>query len=75
MTVTSWAEAEIVFLVAPHCPFCYSLRPIIVRSEQAGDNSVTRRCVCRKCSKRFIIAVEPPEGFSESVPNFGRDSF
>jgi len=64
----AWSDTPIVFVVAPHCPSCGAMRPIIVRSEQGGDGSTSRRCVCRSCSSRFVVVVEPPE----CLPDFGR---
>lgn len=57
----SWLTAPIVFVVAPACPLCRAPRPIVVRSEQNGDGSVTRKAICRQCSTRFKICVELPE--------------
>ncbi len=66
-----WARQLTVFVELPACPFCGSLRPILIRSEQNGDGSVTRKAICRRCSKPFKICAEPPEG----LPDFGRDGF
>jgi len=60
----SWADAPLTFVVAPHCPRCLALRPVIVRSEANGDGSVTRKAVCRRCSKKFKIVVELPDSGS-----------
>ena len=57
----SWTDAPCITVVAPACPICRALRPIIVRTEQNGDGSVTRKSVCRRCSERFKIVVELPE--------------
>lgn len=56
----AWADAPTASIIAPHCPLCLALRPIIVRSEQNGDGSVTRKAVCRECSQRIKIVVELP---------------
>ena len=66
----SWQDAPYVFIALPSCPSCGSLKPIIVRSESNGDNSTTRKCVCRSCSKRFLIVTEPPD---DALPKFGMD--
>lgn len=57
----SWANTPVVFVMAPACPACAALRPIIIRSEANGDGSTTRKAVCRRCSERFKIVVELPE--------------
>ena len=65
--MAEWADVPMVFVVAPACPACRALRPIIVRSEANGDGTTTRKAICRRCSTRFKIIVE--------VPNFGSDDF
>lgn len=57
--VTRWADAPIVFVVAATCPNCRAPKPIIVRSQSETDGSVSRKCICRRCSKRFVIVLEP----------------
>ena len=61
-----WSDAPLVFVTEIHCPSCLSPRPIIVRSVAGGDRSRSRRCVCRSCSGRFILVIEP------SLPEFGK---
>ena len=56
-----WSDVPCIFVEAPACPMCRMVRPIIIRSEQNGDGSVTRKAVCRRCSARFKIVVELPE--------------
>jgi hypothetical protein len=56
----SWLTSPTIFLVAPACPHCRAPRPIIVRSEAGGDGSITRKCVCRRCSAKFKIVLELP---------------
>lgn len=68
----SWQDAPLVFVVAPHCPRCLAPRPIIIRSEQGGDGSVSRRCVCRSCSSRFVVVIELP---GDGLPESGRDEY
>lgn len=68
-----WSVAPMAFVVAPHCPRCGALRPIIVRSmPREADGSSSRRCVCRKCSRPFVLVIEPPREPEEPLPNFGR---
>jgi hypothetical protein len=67
MARESWVDVPLVTVIAPACPWCRALKPIPVRSEQNGDGSVTRRCVCRECSKRFKLLIE--------IPNFGNPEF
>jgi thiol-disulfide isomerase/thioredoxin len=58
---TRWHDVPLVFIVAPSCPHCRAGKPIIIRSQTENDGSVTRRCVCRQCSRRFLLVVEPVE--------------
>ncbi|QDT06894.1 hypothetical protein K227x_53170 [Rubripirellula lacrimiformis] len=60
-----WKTAPMVIIEAAACPVCFALKPIIVRTEQGGDGSSSRRCVCRECSAHFLLVIEPP------VPNSG----
>lgn len=63
MTAEIWTSAPTVFIQAPpraRCPHCgTSEQPIIVRCQDQGDGSSLRRCICRQCSRRFKICVEP----------------
>ncbi len=62
----NWDSAPLVFVTAPACPVCLSVKPMIVRSEQGGDGSTSRKCVCRRCSSRFVLVIEAP------LPEFGK---
>ncbi len=55
-----WSNCPRVFIVAPHCPACLGNDLLTIRCEQNGDGSVTRKTVCRTCSSRFLLIVEPP---------------
>lgn len=57
-----WSDCPIVeILPAPtaRCPHCGRSGAIIVRSLAGGDGSVCRRSVCRHCSARYLVVVEP----------------
>lgn len=58
-----WSAVPLVFIpvVRPTCPHCGSQRLTIVRSEKGGDGSVSRKCVCNRCSKPLLVVVEPTE--------------
>lgn len=61
-----------IFLPLPSCPKCGESRPTIVRSmPKESDGSYSRRCMCRKCSTRFVVVFESPE----NLPTIGRDGF
>jgi hypothetical protein len=60
-----WSAVPTVVTTAPHCPECFALRPMVTRTDQNGDGTVTRKCICRECSLAFKIAVELP------LPNSG----
>ncbi len=61
----NWSAVPIVFIPLPPrpaCPACQSTRqPIITRSEDQGDGSILRKCVCRDCNEPFRIVAEPDE--------------
>lgn len=63
-----WSSVTMVFTVEMHCPECLAIRPIVIRTEQAGDGSKSRKCICRKCSEAFLVVIEPP------VPIFGKSA-
>lgn len=58
---TPWASAPMVFVQIPTCPGCGSTKHNRIRSEAAGDGSVTRKVVCTDCSTRFKIVLELPD--------------
>ena len=60
-----WLACPIVEVVKPACPFCGHEAYIPNRTFQNGDGSTTRRCICERCSKPYIVAVE------KLLPNFG----
>lgn len=65
----SWDTVEMIFLTLPHCPHCGELDPVIVRTQpRETDGSFTRRCVCRSCSRRFLIVFEPPANHWQNTP-------
>jgi hypothetical protein len=56
-----WHEVEMVFVVRPPpilCPHCGASRRFILKSLRGGDGSVSRRCLCRSCLRRYIVVVE-----------------
>ena len=70
MTALTWSSAPICFVRAIVCPYCGSDRHTIVRSNRETDRSITRRCVCRTCSRRFLVVIEvqPPDRGSVVFP-------
>jgi hypothetical protein len=56
-----WESAPFVFVPKALCPFCLFDGYIRTRTEAGGDGSVTKKVVCKKCSKRYKIVVELPE--------------
>jgi len=69
--MSTWSDVPYLFVPMVSCPFCRSTRPITIRSEQAGDGSTSRRCICRKCSRRFVVVLEPPE--RDTLPDSGNE--
>lgn len=58
--MSSWSTAPLVVVAAVRCPFCDSpSRPILVRTEAAGDGAVFRRAICRSCSRKFWSCSDP----------------
>ena len=58
--MSSWSTAPLVVIAAVRCPFCdTSARPLIVRTEAAGDGAVFRRAICRSCSRKFWSCSDP----------------
>jgi len=58
--MTAWSDAPLVVVAAVRCPFCdTSARPLIVRTEAAGDGAVFRRAICRSCSRKFWSCSDP----------------
>ncbi len=69
-----WPTCPMVVVPQMHCPRCLAVRPIVVRTMPAErDGSVTRRCVCSRCSARFLWIIEPPEELlpEELLPAIG----
>jgi hypothetical protein len=63
----NWAACPTVFLSLPPCPHCggpfdYDKK----RTDPNGDDSVTRKAICRACSRPFKISVE-------QLPESGND--
>jgi len=71
--VANWSDAPLVFTEMVACPCCGTTRrPIIIRSERGGDGSRSRRQVCKVCSRRWVLVIEPPAEFSGDVPVLGK---
>lgn len=73
--MSSWANEPLQFVVKWHCPHCYTTEtPIYFRSPRNGDGSRSQRCICKRCSKRWVRVVELPTEFDDySLPNFGNE--
>lgn len=56
-----WADAPIVFVVAPTCPECGSAKYERKRTEDGGDGSRTKKVICLTCRSPYKICVELPE--------------
>lgn len=73
--MSSWTDCKIVFVIRPCCPHCGHERHLTIRSmPRESDGSKTLRCVCTRCSGRYLIVTEvgePDEDF-EPLPDFGK---
>jgi DNA-directed RNA polymerase subunit RPC12/RpoP len=71
-----WASTFSYKVPAVRCPFCEARELIRVRSNSHADGSIERLHVCRQCSKRFRIIVDPSMRFSPlgNVPHLMGDS-
>ena len=66
MTAPVWSSAPIAFFKLPACPFCGSPDRITVRSSREADGSTSRKTICRQCSQRYVLVLEPGEGLPRS---------
>ncbi len=57
-----WDDESIpmIFVTEYHCPSCFATKPLILRTLDGRDGSRSRRCICRSCSMRWILVIEPP---------------
>ncbi len=57
---TNWCNTPLVVVERARCPFCASLAyPIITKTEDQGDESIMRKLICRDCSRRWRLVLEP----------------
>lgn len=58
-----WGAVPVVTIPAPPvvtCPRCWSPLYEIIRTMAAeADGSQTRRCLCRGCSRPFVVIADP----------------
>lgn len=58
--MTSWATETLIFIPRLRCPACGTFRtPLLTRSQDGGDNSVSRKYTCRECGFRFVAVFDP----------------
>jgi hypothetical protein len=68
-----WDSVPMLFVPLVRCPSCTSPDGhTIVRTFTEADGSITRRCICRACSRPFLLIVDPTEN---SLPETGRDDY
>jgi DNA-directed RNA polymerase subunit RPC12/RpoP len=71
--MTNWQDCPTIVIPRARCPRCGSITPpIIFRSMSGGDDSVTRRCVCRDCSRKYVILIDPDTLPEVIPPTVGR---
>jgi len=57
-----WSTTPICFIPVtplPGCPYCGSRERVFIRSVAYGDGAREQRFVCRVCSTRYRIGVDP----------------
>jgi transposase-like protein len=59
--MTTWRFAPFTIRVSDHCPTCLSTDAIHVRTQSERDGSRSRRYICRRCSQRYVVVIEPPQ--------------
>ncbi len=71
--MSTWLEAPPVFVTIPRCPHCGHRGHISIRSMPSeSDGSKTLRCVCKRCSQRYLIVSELDEEESFApLPSYG----
>ena len=58
--MATWRDVPMVFLPRLRCCECGSLRtPLLTRSSDGGDGSVSRQYTCRECGARFVAVFDP----------------
>lgn len=58
--MTTWQNVPMIFLPRLRCPTCGTFRtPLNTRSEDGGDNSISRKYTCRECGCRFVAMFDP----------------
>jgi hypothetical protein len=58
----NWDAVPLVFVRFALCPKCRHDRYVKSRTENNLDGSFTKKCVCRRCSQKFLIVTEPVSG-------------
>jgi len=58
--MTTWQDTPTIIIPRARCPHCGDMTPPhIYRSYAGGDGSMTRRCICRSCSRKYAILIDP----------------
>jgi hypothetical protein len=69
-----WADTFSIRLPLACCPFCDATERVRVRTNVRGDGATERLCVCRQCSRRYRIIVDPALPLSGMLPSNTRNS-
>jgi DNA-directed RNA polymerase subunit M/transcription elongation factor TFIIS len=70
ISMTTWSDVPTLFLPRLRCPKCGTFRtPLLTRSADGGDNSISRKYTCRECGVRFLVVCDP------ELPILGMDDF
>lgn len=62
-----WSAAPTVIVSRTACPHCWYGKYDRVRTNDNGDGSSTKLCVCRACNGTYKIVEEFPESGIEVV--------
>jgi hypothetical protein len=68
--MTTWDSEPFVVIEKILCPWCAATSGrLVVRSELSADGSTTRRCICKGCSRRYVVILELPQSSRAEVDN------
>lgn len=68
-----WHAVPMVLIPVARCPECGQPPPhILIRTQTENDGSICRRSICKRCSTRFLVIIDPD---LPAVGNIEGDAF